>query len=196
MKYVKMLGLAAVAAMAFMAFAAGSASATTLEVNGTTQNSAITLTASLEPGSTATLRDTDNLTQDTCTESHVHGTTVAPFTGTSVGGPIEELSFGGCTHTTHVLKKGSLSVSHITGTTDGTVTSTGAEVTVQSTIFSISIICKTGAGVDIGTLTGKTNNEHATMDIDAVVNCGFFVPTAKWEGEYLITKPTGLGVSA
>jgi hypothetical protein len=195
MKHLKIIGLAAVAAMALMAFAAGSASATTLEENGKTTNAEVTITASLETGTSAILEDTNGLTQDTCTESHVHGTTVTPFTGPEVGGPVATLSFGGCTHTTTVLAKGNLTISNIAGTTNGTVKSNGAEVTVKSTIFGVSIVCKTGAGTDIGTLTGVSSGD-ATMDINATVNCGSFVPTAKWEGSYWITKPTPFGVSA
>jgi hypothetical protein len=32
------------------------------------------------------------------------------------------------------------------------------------------------------------------MDINAVVNGGSFVPTAKWTRSYIVTSPTGLGV--
>jgi hypothetical protein len=195
MEHLKRVCFAALLALALMAWVSGSASATTLEVGGVTQNNALTFTASLEPGTTAVLIDTNNFTQDTCTESHMHGTTTSPYTGASVGGPLTSLSFGGCTHTTDVAKPGSLSVSSIAGTTDGTVTSSGTEVTFHSTIFEVILICKTNTGVDIGRLTGKTST-HATLDVVAVVNCGFFVPTARWEGSYVVTSPTGLGVSA
>jgi hypothetical protein len=191
MKYIKILGLAAVAAMALMAFA-GSASATTLEKEGATQSGAVEINASIEPETSAILEDTNKLTQDTCLASTAVGTTTTT-TGASVGGPISSLTFSECTHTTHVLANGNLSVSRIGSTTNGTVTSSGAEVTVKSTVFGVSIVCKTGAGVDIGTLTG-TASGHATMDINAVVNCGSFVPTAKWTGSYIVTSPTGLGV--
>jgi hypothetical protein len=88
-------------------------------------------------------------------------------------------------------------LSWISGTKNGTVTSDEAEVTVTSTTFGASLVCSTGSGTDIGTLTGKTNTtEHATMDIKGVVNCGFFVPTAYWEGSYIVTSPTGLSVTS
>jgi hypothetical protein len=195
MRHLKTLGIAAIAAMALMASSAVSASATTLEVEGQTTNSAVTLTASLAVGTSTVFLNTNGEPTDTCTESHMHGTTQAPFTGASVGGPLTTLSFGKCTHTTDVLKTGSLSISHIAGTTTGTVTSAGAEVTIKDTVFGISIICKTGSGTDIGTLTG-TSSGHATMDINAVLNCGSFSPTVKWEGSYTVTSPTGLGVSS
>jgi len=34
------------------------------------------------------------------------------------------------------------------------------------------------------------------MDINGVLNCGFFLPSAKWEGTYTVTSPEGLGVTA
>jgi hypothetical protein len=197
MKHLKIIGLAAVAAMALMAFAAGSASATTLEVEGKTTNAAVTITASLEPETSAILEDTNKLTQDTCTESHVHGATENTFTGTSVSGAVTTLTFAKCTHETTVIKPGKLSIAHIAGTTDGTVTSSEAEVSIKSTVFGVTITCKTGTGTPIGTLTGKEAGKgDATMDINAVVSCGAFVPTAKWTGSYVVTSPTPFGVSA
>jgi hypothetical protein len=188
MKYLKMLGLAAIAAMGLMAFA-GSASATTLEVGGVAQNKAVTIEATLASGTSAILRDKNGTTNDTCTSSTVKGTTTA-FDPPS--GPIGTLSFGGCSHTTHVLANGSLSVAWTSGT-NGTVTSSGAEVTVVSTVFGASATCKTGAGTVVGTLTGvKTGN--ATMDINATtLNCGI-LGTSSWTGTYTVTSPAGLGV--
>jgi hypothetical protein len=199
MKYLKMLGLAAVAAMAFTAFAASSASATTLEVNGVTKNEKVTITASLEEGTTATLRTTGGLFANTCTTSHVHGATAPPYSAHTIGGPIETLTFKNCSEEpVEVVKPGSLDITHIAGTTDGTVTSTGAEVKVPSPFGTL--ICKTGTGSHIGTLTGATNGttnltHTATMDINGVINCGI-VPSALWQGSYWVTSPTELGVSA
>ena len=196
MKYLKMLGLAAVAAMSFMAFAAGSASATTLEVTTETTNAAVTITASIESGKSATLSRTDGSLANTCTESHVHGTTDV-FTGPVVSGPLTPgsagLSFGNCSRPVTVHKSGSLSVTHISGTTDGTVSSSGAEVTVGSPFGTLN--CKTNEGTHIGRLTG-VGHGHATLDVEAVIPCGFLVPSALWSAHYEITTPTGLGVSA
>lgn len=203
MKYLKMLGIAAVAAMAFAAFGASSASATTLEIGGVPQNKSVFLTASLTPGTSAILSRTDGSLANTCTESHVEGSTVAPFTETEeVTGPITSLSFSKCERTVTVHKPGVLHVKADTDsegrpTTHGTVTSSGAEVTVGSPFGTLT--CKTGAGVDIGTLTGATTTQnssaHAEMDINAVLNCGFLVPSATWKGEYTITTPTDLAVT-
>jgi hypothetical protein len=195
MKYLKMLGLAAVAAMALMAFVgAGAASATTLEIGGVTQNKAVTITASLESGTSAVLKDEFGTTTDTCTSSHVHGTTTlftAPGTA-EIHGNVTELTFANCTHTTKVLKPGKIYIGWEEGTTNANVTSAEAEVTVQSTFFGASAVCKTGAGTKIGTLTGVASG-FATIHINAKINCGI-LGTSGWTGAYTVTSPNGLGV--
>jgi hypothetical protein len=202
MKHLKMFGIAALAAMALMAVVAGSASATTLTIGGVAQNKAVTLEASLASGSTAILKDEAGTTTDTCTISEVKGTTenrVSPettrFTGTVVGGNLTTLHFTGCTHTTHVIKNGSLHL-EFTGTNTGVVTSFGAEVTVQSTVFGASAVCKTGTGTKVGTFNGTTDTtKHATITIDATntLNCGI-LGNSSWTGTYTVTSPTGLSV--
>jgi hypothetical protein len=117
----KALGLAAVAAMVFTAFAASSASATTLEVGGVSQNSAVAIEMSLKSGTSTTWSRTDQVLAGTCTASAVAGSTVTPFTGTTVTGPISSLSFTSCTRTVTVHKAGTLHVEHIASTTNGTV---------------------------------------------------------------------------
>jgi uncharacterized protein YpuA (DUF1002 family) len=194
MKHLKMFGLAAVAAMALMAVVgAGSASATTLYLDATPQNKAITINATLTAGSTAILKDEGGTTTDTCNVSQVSGTTASPFTGATVGGPVSTLSFSGCSHTTKVLKNGSLSID-----ASGNVVSKEAEVTVVSTAFGISAVCKTGAGTKVGTFNGTNDTtKHATITIDATnsLNCGI-LGNSSWTGSYTVTSPTGLNVGA
>src|SRR5690348_12477967 len=110
MKYIKMLGLAAVAAAALMAFGAGSASATELYSTGVTVNAGTVLKSSLETGTTATLSTTDGSSiVDTCTGSTVEGP-VDTYTGGDVTGSITSLGWSGCTFTTDTLTNGSLSI--------------------------------------------------------------------------------------
>jgi hypothetical protein len=192
MKDLKMLGLAAVAALAFTAFAASSASATTLEVGGVTQNGAVTISASLEPGTSATLARTDGTLANTCTASTIHGTT-SVFTGTKVTGPASSLTLEACTRLVTVHKAGQLYLEHETGTTNGTLFSENAEITVSTSFGTVN--CKTGTGTDIGTLTGVASGS-ATLHFDAVLNCGFLLPSATLKGVYTVTSPQGIGVSA
>jgi hypothetical protein len=196
MKYLKILGLAAVAAMALTAFAASTASATTLEVKGVKQTGSTAISASLEPGTSALLQLTSGAFANTCTASSVTGATTTPFTVAGSGaikGTISALTFTKCTtETVKTDAAGTLTVEWIKGSpTNGTVRSQNAEVTVPSPLGALN--CKTGAGVDIGTLTGKATGQ-ATMDINAVLNCGIFASSATWTGSYVVTSPEGLGV--
>jgi hypothetical protein len=88
---------------------------------------------------------------------------------------------------------GQISIEHIPGTTNGTVVWENAQITFPTGFGQAN--CKFGAGTDIGTLTGASSG-HATLDIKAVINCGFFLPSTVWEGTYVVTSPTGLGVTA
>jgi len=193
MKYLKMLGLMVVAALALMAFASA-ASATTGASTGVKITKNFTIHATLEEGTSAILKDEAGTTTDTCTTSTVHGTTTtftAAGTG-AIGGPISTLTFGNCSHTTDVIAPGSLTVSRIAGTSNGTVTSSGAEVQVRSTFFGANATCKTGSGTDVGTLTGKANGQ-ATMDINATISCGILGNTSL-TGSGVVTSPEGVGV--
>ena len=191
MKYLKMLGLAAVAAMALMAVVAGSASATTLELGGVTKSTSTTISASLKVGTSAVLKDTFGISSNTCTESSVSGTT-SSTSGATVTGTLSALSFKKCEREpVNVLKAGTLHVAWISGTTNGTVSSSGAEVETPSPFGTL--ICSTGAGTHLGTITGvKLSSEHATMDINATLSCSGV--SSKWVATYTVTSPTGLGV--
>ena len=97
MKYLKILGLAAVAAMALTAFmGAGTASATglwkyTTPSENDTLGVGTTITASLEAGTSAVLRDTGGLANDTCIRCRAR--TVRP--GLSHAGPGISEGFAG-----------------------------------------------------------------------------------------------------
>jgi hypothetical protein len=195
MKYLKMLGLAAVAAMALMAVTAGSASATTLEIGGTVQSKAVSISASAE--GTILLSDTENTQANTCSVSSVSGET-SVFSGEKVTGPLKELSFTTCTRSpVTVNSPGQLYIIWEGGesSTSGSVFSENADVTVPTT-FGFSVTCTTlPGGTKIGTLVGvKSSSEHATLSVSAVLSCGFLLPSASWSGTYKVTTPTGLGV--
>jgi hypothetical protein len=191
MKLSKIITAAAVAAMALMAFAS-TASATTLSVGGVKQNKAVTIEATIKSGGSALLTDTAGFAANTCTSSTVKGSTTS-FTsaGTApIGGPLSTLSFSGCTEGNPTVDAaGSLTVEWIKGTTNGTVRSNGAKVTVPS--FFGTLTCTT-SNTDVGTLTGVAAG-NATFDINAVLSCTV-ISTAKWSGTYTVTSPAGLGV--
>ncbi|HET9396569.1 MAG TPA: hypothetical protein VFO36_10970 [Nitrospiraceae bacterium] len=205
MKYLKMLGLAAVAAAALMAFVgAGTASATTLTAPEGTQVPAGTLITA-EAETHVTLHPPFG--SITCAKSHVEGKTSNAGSATeTVKGNISTLSFGECNATVTVLKAGSLEI-HTDpegqpANGNGILTSSGAEVTVV--YLGFHCIFSTN-NTNIGTVTGYTNanttsKEHATFDISATIprtggsSGAFCGSTAQWTGAYTITTPKKLWV--
>lgn len=195
MDHLRQFGIAAAMAVVMAAFVSGSASATTLEVGGVTQNQAVAGSASIAAGNTVVLSRTDGTLANTCTASTVQGTSSSPFTGTKVTGAVSALSFSGCSAgNPTVHKAGQGYVEHESGTTNGNGFSENAEVTVPTSLgFTVS--CTTGAGTKVNTVTGVAAG-NATVHVNAVLNCGFLLPSASLKGTYTVTSPTGLGVSA
>jgi hypothetical protein len=204
MKYAKMLGLLAIAAAALMAFA-GSASATT----GTDSAAGSPVEAGDTIHSTnvgeAILDGTVNIK---CKKSTVSGTVgSAGSATTTLSGNISTLTFEECgANTVTVVSKGSLEVhtheNDPTGTSsNGTLTSSGAEVTVLThnilgTVHCIYVTNET----DVGTVDGsKTTKGNATLTVDSVpiprkttdFGCG---STSEWTAEYTVTTPAYLDI--
>jgi len=197
MKYIKMLGLAAVAAMALMAFVGvGSASAVTLCENDTATgctshvNSGATIDFSAEDS--IKLAGPFGITIDTCTESTVQGTTSTTGTdnATAIAGTVTSLTFGKCTRLTTVGTGGTLSITESGTAGNGTVTSNGATVTIHEIPSPFPSTCAySTSNTDIGVLTH--NATAATFDISATIthetaNC----PDGTWSGHYVSTGPT------
>jgi len=195
MKYLKMLGLAVVAATALSAFAgAGTASATTMEVEGKAQNKTVAFTASLEAETSTAFTLTNGTLVDTCKKTEFNGDTVAPYTEvTEVEATLLEFYFTECnSKATQVIKAGKLLFKFLEKTI-GTVTSKEAEITLVYKALGVSGVCKTSTGTDIGKFTGVAAGT-ATLHITAVLNCGTFLPSIPWEGTYVFTSPNGLGI--
>jgi hypothetical protein len=193
MKYTKMLGLLAVAAAALMAFA-GVASATTL-----TAPSGTVYTSTIKAESEGATSLHGPFTTVTCNNSSVEGKVEKHGAGVTAGGNVSVLTFTNCNFPVTVLKKGSLEIHNIAGTNDGTLTSSGAEVTIQTSIASCIF---TTANTDLGRLTAAPSNTgHATLDINSAgiprTGHSFFCGSSgTWTGAYKVTTPTGLKVDA
>ncbi len=193
MKYVKVLGLAAVVAAALMAFA-GSASATILtSPEGTQLGVGTEITSKLTAGTKAVLKN-NAIGEVVCEESNVAGKVTNAGSATeTVSGNIETLTFEKCNGTVTVLRKGTLEVHSIAGTHNGTLTSTGAEVTVE--ILGFHCIFSTN-NTDIGVVTGGS---PATFKAESAeiprtggrsgILCG---TAAFWFANYTITAPNPL----
>ncbi|MGN6217221.1 MAG: hypothetical protein ACTHN7_09745 [Solirubrobacterales bacterium] len=198
MKYLKILGLAAIAAAALMAFA-GSASATVLtSPTGTALPAGTTLESHLKAGSKAVLKGVFGNVE--CEESALSGTTSNAGGATeTVKGAVATLTFAKCNCEVVVLKKGELEIHAIAGTENGTVTASGQEVTTNCSFFGVNYHCIwSTSATDLGTLTGGS---PAIISANATITrsggnsgkaCG---STGAWTAEYEVTKPNPLFVS-
>ncbi len=214
MKYVKMLGLAAIAAAALMAFVgASSASATVLcktKVNAAgfcpkgwvmAQGEEIHAVSETEnPTLTSTFKTV------TCEESTVKGEVeVKGDAANTVKGPVLTLTFTkNCNCTVTVIKAGTLEVHAKDDKGNGTLTSNGATVTVQcSSIFGPVHCLYVTENDDMGTLTGSTTTGGtATMDIttevkreETVKEGALCDEEAVWHAKYKVTTPDTLDVA-
>jgi len=186
------LAVAAVAAAVVMALAASGASAATFAITGVTQNNSITVTKSLAAGTSITVSDTSGFFANTCTTSHMHGSSAAPYSSSLLVIPLTTLSYGMCTEEPVVVDTaGSLTVERIGSTGNGTVRSIGAKFTTPSPFGSLTCTTASAPGTDIGTLTGVSSGS-AKLDVNAALNCG--VITAKLTGSYITTSPHALSV--
>lgn len=193
MKYMKMLGLAAVAAMGLMAFA-GSASATELYNGATTLKSGTVLDFSLKTGTSALLTETGGSTLDTCTGGTVKGKiTNAGSSTTTVTGENTSITWSGCTFTTDTVTLGKLEAHHVTGTTNATLTADSEIGVTINTVFFGSCVYGVLANTDLGLVTG---GNPATFTANAVAKklsgSAFACPeTSKWVATYVSTEPAG-----
>lgn len=205
MKYLKMLALTAVAAGAFMAYiGAGTASAnvicsTTADPCPTGQqwpNDIENMDFSLT-GGTAQLINKEvepPETIDTCTGSTLKGTFTQGTTASNPGIPTlhaTELTWTGCSLPTKTLKTGTLEISKIAGTSNGTVRATGFEVTIN-TVFFGSCVYGTSETQDLGTLTeGNPAVFHAEVHVPFISGGAICPRTAEWKATYAVTAPSG-----
>lgn len=208
MKYVKMLGLAAVAAMALMAFVgAGSASASVL--CKTAPNAAgecptgwdypagTTVHITQKAGTTAAL-ESGSTVLDTCTTSTFHGFTANTGSATETVHGENTLTWGTaatpCSKTTDTIAGGEVEIHAADDKGNGTVTAKNSEVTIN-TIFG-TCVYGSGPSIDLGILTGGNT---PTISIDATVpkiSGNFACPsTSTWTAEYVVTQPQPLWVA-
>ncbi|HEX5526911.1 MAG TPA: hypothetical protein VFX44_06900 [Solirubrobacterales bacterium] len=206
MKYLKILGLAAIAAGALMAFVgAGTASATQLtckNASGTIEVCPKGTPIHLASEGHA-IFDNEALGNIEC-NSTIEGSLTEPGTSTTTASaPIKAggLTFTNCTSAIfQVLRAGTLEI-HTQGSSannNGTLTWTGAEWTVEK--FGFHCIFST-SNTDLGTVTGSsTTGATATLDISARIprtggRSGIFCgESSPWTGSYKIDNPDWLDV--
>jgi hypothetical protein len=197
MKYVKMLGLAAVAALALTAFvAAGTASAAVLcktatNPCGSKWAAGTKIEYSLKSGSSALWKDTTGNVLKTCTNAKLTGEITNAGSGTEpVRIKVTENSWTSCTVATTTLKLGEIEITNITGTTNGTVKLKGAEFTTNDLFFGDCSYGTASTGTDLGTLTSSSIGD-SVIDVNAQlapvgVGC---CPDVVWQETFTITSP-------
>jgi hypothetical protein len=214
MKYVKMLGLAAVAAAALMAFVgASTASATVLckTAGGTTcpANQAYPAGTEIHGVNEGNLVLTtgSEFTEITCKTGTVKGTTENEGSATETvkgdSASPSDISWGECSTpngkcTVTTVNAGTLEVHWIEGGNNGTVTGNGTVVTSNcSSIFGTIHCIYEAQNEHLGTLTGgaPATADFESTPINIVSTSGLCPPEAKWDAKYNITSPNPLYVA-
>jgi len=188
----KRLAICIAAVVAALSAFASTASATTV-----TSDSGTTPTIHAESEGAITIHGPVDIT---CTSSTFEGKVESHGSGVTAKGNVGKLTFTSCgTNHVAVLSPGSLEIHGTSTTGNGTVTSTGVEISVLVTTLGITCVYSTPKATHIGTLTGAPSGGKATLHIDDAliprtggsVFCG---PSGEWTGSYRITSPLGLQV--
>ena len=196
MKYLKMLGLAALAAMALTAFVgAGSASATVLCKTKTTPctskwTKGTQIEFNLTAGTSALWKTTEGSSIKTCTGGKIKGEITNEGSATEhVKMKNTEISWTSCNVATVTVKLGETEFQNITGTENGTIILKNAEFTTNDPIFG-DCTYGTGTGTDLGTLTSSATGD-ALMDINAQLSPigGFCCPDVIWQESFTLISP-------
>jgi hypothetical protein len=189
-KYLKMLGLAAVAAMGLMAFVgAGTASASELCTDSACTITITKIEASLV-GGTAKLEDTEKHVIDTCTGGTVKITNITGGTGVTPTGsvPIEDLTWTGCSFPTKTVGNGTAEATEASGG-GTTITAKGSEVTINTVLFG-SCVYGVGTGLDLGSVSNGGNELAINKTVNKISGSAACPPTSIWNATYKITNHT------
>jgi hypothetical protein len=187
MRYLKFLSFAGLVVVAIFLAVAAPSSATTLCKTTTTPCGSVYKKESvinLSMSGRTVLSTTEGQSLSTCTSGGAEvKITQAGGQASNASGDITSQTWSECSATTDTISKGALSIEHITGTDNGTVTGSGTEVTV---IFEgSSCVYGTNAGTHLGTLKGR---EKSVIEIDALLAKdagGLKCPTtAIWRAKY------------
>jgi hypothetical protein len=199
MKYLKMLGLAAVAAKALKAVAgAGTASATeicTVTSYPCPAGSAIKeLQLSKDPNTTPVLETTEGSIQDTCTEALAEGASTQGDSTHTVLISDMNLGFTGCTNTTTPNNKSICEVEfHGEGGSDN-ATATAQGCTIAVNLGGVTCRYGAGAGVTLGTFVGGTTRTIAVNTVLVGIDENSFLcsATLRWTTSYVVTNHTAV----
>ena len=208
MKYLKILGLAAVAAAALMAIGGASSASATVLCSTTADPCPAgqdwpvntTLDWSIPAGGSVLQTDTAGEPLNTCKESTVKWTITKTGSSTeTVTGLDEETTFGACTFPTKTLKLANTEIHKIAGTSNGTVTADGVTEITINTLFFGSCVYGVPNGHSIGDITeGNPPTFHVNAITWKLAGSAIACPeTDIWTATYTLTLPknTTLSVS-
>jgi hypothetical protein len=208
-KVLKMLGLAVIAAAALMVLVGtGTASATVLckvAVNTTTGVCAerypkeTELAAELNNGATEPMELETEFMTIKCEASTLSGKTENEGNSTTtVKVALASVTFSKCNCTVAVLKTGIFEIHWISGTDNGTLTSSGTEITVNcSTVFGLVHCIYVTNNTDLGTLTGGSNAVMTDVaSLPRVTTNALCANLANLKSKYKTTKPSSLFVAS
>jgi hypothetical protein len=204
MKCLKLLGIASIAAMGLIGSAGvGSASATALctattmpECEGAHRYGVGTaINFSMISGGSAKQTDSNGNTLSTCTQGTWKGTVKnAGGSAATVVIGLEQLTWIGCSQTTHTVQNGRLEIHRVAGTHNGTVVGQATEWTQN--IFGVSCTYGFGTGTHLGTLAGGSSSVLKIATTITKTAGGFLCPsTVGWDAEYVLTEPHALYVT-
>jgi hypothetical protein len=136
-----------------------------------------------------------------CSSASLEGSLEQFGPGITALGTVTNLSFTGCTQHIVVIANGKMEL-HATSGGNGTLTSTGATVTIQFTTIFGNVHCNFATNnTDIGTLTGSTTTgstatvhmKSVSIPVEAGSNflCG---SNASLSGSFRITSPDSVDV--
>jgi hypothetical protein len=192
MKYMKILGLAAMALAALMAMV-GTASATTLtSPKGTTYTSTIKAENS---GAVSLTSAFGGFGTVTCNKSLVEGKIEQHGAGVTASGNISKLTFEECNNPTTIVSNGALDL-HFVNSKEGTLTGTNTTILIHTAIGTCHFQT-TNTGTHLGTLTlTEATGGNAVLDIKATIPSPTGCGNGTWEGSYKVVTPTTLYADA
>ena len=194
MKYLKILGLAALAGGTLMAFVATSSATTLTSPTGTTYTGTVTIEEEeiAFDGAFTTIK---------CSESHIEFDVEQHGANVTVAGKVKTHSMSGCNFAVTVKNPGIMEI-HAVGTgthRTGTLTSSGTEISIAT---SVGTCVFTTSSTHFGTIT-PTNDTggHATLDTESAKlprTGGSFLcgSSATMTGSHTISKPEKLWIDS
>jgi hypothetical protein len=177
MKYLKMLGLAAVAAAALTALlGTGTASATVLCHTTTTPCSQKWTTGTgvefnLQTGTSALWQTTGGIALNTCLGGTLKGTISNQGSSTEtvkISVPASGFSWSSCTTGQQTIEGGEIEIHAISGSDNGTITMKGFAFTTNTAQYGVCTYTA-GTGAHLGTITASKTGA-AVIDFEVVLN--------------------------